>query len=118
VSFTGVNHPVPAYAIRLSVGDRTLVYSGDSGESDALVELAKGADTFLCEATFGPGEPYVPDLHMTGRQAGEHANRAGVERLIVTHVPPWGSREVAAEQAAEAFDGAVEAAQPGAVYEI
>jgi ribonuclease BN (tRNA processing enzyme) len=118
VSFAAVNHPVPAYAIRLTAGDRTLVYSGDTGESDALVELATDADVFLCEATFGPDEEYVPNLHLTGRQAGEHAARAAVERLIVTHVPPWGSRDVAAEQAALAFDGPIEAAQPGAVYEI
>jgi ribonuclease BN (tRNA processing enzyme) len=118
VSFAAVNHPVPAYAIRLSAGDHTLVYSGDTGQSDALVALASEADVLLCEASFGPDDPYVPDLHLTGQQAGEHAARAGVDRLIVTHVPPWGSREVAVAQAAKAFDGNVEAAQPDAVYHI
>ena len=118
VSVTGVNHPVPAYAISVSVGDRRLVYSGDTGESDALVSLAHGADVLLCEASFGPDDVYVPDLHLTGKQAGEHAARAGVDRLIVTHVPPWNSRDVAVAEAAAAFPGSVEAAQPGAVYTI
>ncbi len=118
ISFASVNHPVPAYAVRLSAGGRTLVYSGDTGECQALVELAAGADLFLCEASVGPDEEYVPDLHLTARQAGEHAARAGVGRLIVTHVPPWGSREDAVTEAAKTFDGAVEAAQPGSVYEV
>ena len=59
-----------------------------------------------------------PNLHLTGAQAGEHAKRAGVDRLIVTHVPPWGSREVAVAEAATTFSGPVEAAQPDAVYQI
>ena len=118
VSVTRVNHPVPAYAISLSVGDRRLVYSGDTGESDALVSLAHGADVLLCEASFGPDDPYVPDLHLTGKQAGEHAARADVDRLIVTHVPPWNSRDVAVAEAAAAFPGRIEAAQPGGVYWI
>ena len=118
VSVASVNHPVPTFAISLTVGDRTLVYSGDTGESDALVSLAHGADVLLCEASFGPDDTYVPDLHLTGKQAGEHAARAGVDRLIVTHVPPWHSREVAVAEAATTFTGSVEAAQPGAEYWI
>jgi ribonuclease BN (tRNA processing enzyme) len=114
VSFATVNHPIPTSAVRLTAGDRSLVYSADTGESPELVSLAHGADVFLCEASFGPGDEYVPDLHLTGRQAGEHANKAGVDRLVVTHVPPWTSREVQADEAARAFPGTVELAQPGA----
>jgi ribonuclease BN (tRNA processing enzyme) len=118
VSFAPMNHPVPTYAVRMTVGGRSLVYSGDTGECGALVTLAAGADTLLAEATFGPREPYLPNLHLTGAQAGQHAARAGVGRLIVTHVPPWGSREVAAAEAAATFGGEVTAAQPGAEFEI
>jgi ribonuclease BN (tRNA processing enzyme) len=114
LSFVTVNHPIPTSAVRITHGDRSLVYSADTGESPELVSLAHGADVFLCEASFGPDDEYVPDLHLTGRQAGEHAEKAGVERLIVTHVPPWVSRDVQAGEAAAAFHGAVELAQPGA----
>jgi ribonuclease BN (tRNA processing enzyme) len=118
VSFATVNHPVPTTAVRFTCGDRSLVYSGDTGVSDELVTLAQGADVLLCEASFGPDEEYVPNLHLTGAQAGEHADRAGVERLIVTHVTPWNSRQVVADEAAAAFHGPVEAAQPNAEYWI
>jgi ribonuclease BN (tRNA processing enzyme) len=118
VSFAETNHPVPTNAVRLTAGGRTLTYSADTGVSDAVIELAKDADVFLCEATFGAGEPYVADLHLTARQAGEHAERAGAARLLVTHVPPWLSREQAATEAAAAFSGTVESAVPGAEFEI
>jgi ribonuclease BN (tRNA processing enzyme) len=114
VSFAIVNHPIPTTAVRITHGDRTLVYSADTGESDELVSLAHGADLFLCEATYMPGDHYIPDLHLTGKQAGDHAARAGVDRLVVTHVPPWSSPEVAADEAAAAFGGMVEVATPGA----
>jgi ribonuclease BN (tRNA processing enzyme) len=118
VAYARMNHPVETYAVRLSTAVGVLAYSADTGESDALVTLARGADVLLCEASFGPGEPYVPKLHLSGRQAGEHAARSGVDRLLVTHVPPWGSREVAVSEAATAFDGSVQAAQPDGQYEI
>jgi ribonuclease BN (tRNA processing enzyme) len=118
MSYAAMNHPTPTNAVRITYNDRSLVYSADTGKSDALVALADGADVLLCEASAGPDEEEVPDLHLTGRQAGEHAHRAGVERLIVTHVPPWNSWEVAADEAAKAFPGRLEVARPGAEYEI
>jgi ribonuclease BN (tRNA processing enzyme) len=118
LSFTQVNHPVPTNAVRVEYGDRSLVYSADTGDSADLVTLAQGADVLLCEASVGPDEQLVPGLHMTGRMAGEHADKAGVERLIVTHVPPWNSVQVAADEAAAAFHGPVEVAHPGAEFWI
>jgi ribonuclease BN (tRNA processing enzyme) len=113
IAYAPMNHPTPTNAVRVSFGGRSLVYSADTGECPELVALAEGADTLLCEATLGPDDEYVPNLHLTGRQAGEHASQAGVGRLIVTHVPPWGLREVAAGEASLAFAGPVDLAQAG-----
>jgi ribonuclease BN (tRNA processing enzyme) len=116
VDYAAMSHPTPTTAVKLTHDDRTLVYSADTGENSDLVELARGADLFLCEASFGPDDDYVPDLHLTGYQAGEHAAKAGVDRLVITHVPPWCSRDDAAEEAARAFSGTVDLALPGAEY--
>jgi ribonuclease BN (tRNA processing enzyme) len=118
MSYAPMNHPTATNAVRIEYEHRSLVYSADTGESPELVALAEGADVLLCEASVGPDEELVPDLHLTGRMAGEHADKAGVERLIVTHVPPWNSPDVAADEAAAAFHGPVEVAAPGAVYWI
>ena len=112
-------HPVTAYAMRVEYDGKALVYSGDTGPTDALVDLARGADVLLCEAAMRDEDPdNPPDLHLTGGQAGEHAARAGVGRLIVTHVPPWFDRATQAEAARRTFDGEVLAATPDTSYEI
>src|SRR5581483_1311819 len=114
MSYATMNHPTPTNGVRIEHDDRSLVYSADTGESAELVELAQGADLLLCEASVGPDEELIPDLHLTGRMAGEHADKAGVERLVVTHVPPWNSVQAAADDAAAAFHGPVESAHAGA----
>lgn len=118
MSYAPMNHPTPTNAVRIEYQDRSLVYSADTGLSDALVTLAEGADVLLCEASVGPEEELVPDLHLSGRMAGEHAAKAGVDRLIVTHVPPWNSVQLAGEDAASAFDGTIDLAYAGAEYLI
>ncbi len=113
-----VAHPVEAYAIRVEHGGRALVYSGDTGPCDALVDLASGADLFLCEASFLERHQRPPDLHLTGKEAAEHAQRAGVGSLLLTHVPPWMDRKDVLVEARPAFDGPVATAEPGATYDI
>ena len=114
-----VRHPVIAYAIRIEHDGRSLVYSGDTGPCDHLVELAADTDVLLCEAAMHDADPdNPPDLHLTGAQAGEHAAKARAGRLVVTHVPPWYDRDEQARLARTTFDGEVSAAVPGAVYEI
>jgi ribonuclease BN (tRNA processing enzyme) len=113
-----VNHPVETFGFRFSTGDRVLVYTGDTGETEAVPELAAGADVFLSEAAFldGPGLP--PDLHLTARQAAAYASRAGVGRLVLTHLQPWNSRDDARAEAAAAFSGELDIASTGQVVEL
>ncbi|GHA95295.1 MULTISPECIES: MBL fold metallo-hydrolase [Streptomyces] len=111
-------HPVDSFGIRVEHNGRTLVYSGDTGTCDALAELAEGADLFLCEASFVDGKEDIPDLHLNGREAGEYAARAGAGRLVLTHIPPWTDAERNLGDARDAYDGPVELAVPGAVYEV
>jgi ribonuclease BN (tRNA processing enzyme) len=113
-----VAHPVAAFAIRLETQGRSLVYSGDTGVCNALVEIARGADLFLCEASFTEGSDNPPDLHLTGRQAGESATRADVRRLVLTHVPPVvDSKQVFAEAEA-VYSGELDLARCGATYTL
>jgi ribonuclease BN (tRNA processing enzyme) len=113
-----VAHPVEAYATRLEADGAAFVYSGDTGPCRALVELASGADLFLSEASFQESHDNKPDLHLTGRQAGEAARDAGAGRLVLTHVPPWNDPEVARVEAATVFDGEIAVATPGSSYEV
>ncbi|WP_267245982.1 MBL fold metallo-hydrolase [Streptomyces sp. PR69] len=113
-----VSHPVEAYGIRLEHGGRSFAYSGDSGVCEGLHELADGVDLFLCEASFTHGKEDVPDLHLNGREAGAHARRANVGRLVLTHIPPWTDAERNLADARAVYDGPCELAAPGRVYEV
>jgi ribonuclease BN (tRNA processing enzyme) len=74
-------HAALPHGFRISDGVRTLAFSGDSGPTPVLAELADGADLFLCEATQPDDEP--ADLHLTAAQA----IAVGAKRLILTHRP-------------------------------
>ncbi|MCZ2815158.1 MBL fold metallo-hydrolase [Modestobacter sp. VKM Ac-2984] len=110
-------HPVECYAVRLTAGGRSLVYTGDTGPSDAVVELARGADVLLAEAAHPDVPDLPPGLHLTGRQAGELAAAAGVGRMLVTHVPAWVDAEAQLAAARSVFPAA-ELARHAAVHDI
>lgn len=114
-----VVHPVTAYSLRIFCGGSLLVYSGDTGLCEGAVEAARGADLFLCEASFLEGEDNPPDLHLTGAEAARIAQLAEARRLVITHVPPWHDRAaVLADARAADYDGPVDLAASGAVYEV
>jgi ribonuclease BN (tRNA processing enzyme) len=110
-------HPVECYAIRLSAGGRSLVYTGDTGASEDVVRLAADADVLLAEAAHPDVPDLPPALHLTGREAGEHAAAAGVGRLLLTHVPAWVD-PAAQLAAARAVFPAADLVTAGAEFEI
>jgi len=83
-----------------------------------LVDLAQGADLLLAEASFRDGRDNPEDMHMTGRDAGQAAVDASVDRLVLTHIPPWYDKQLAHDEARLVFDGPIELARSGASYEI
>lgn len=113
-----VEHPVPAYALRLEHGGRSLVYSGDTAPSAALVALATDADVLLSEAAFLDGADNPPGLHLTGREAGQHAADADVRRLVITHVPPWHEPQRAVTAAGQTYAGPIDLAVPGLAFDV
>jgi ribonuclease BN (tRNA processing enzyme) len=110
-------HPVECYAVRLRAGGRSLVYTGDTGPCPEVVTLAAGADVLLAEAAYPEVEGLPPGLHLTGRQAGEHAAAAGVGRLLLTHVPAWVDDDGQLAGARAVF-AASELVRPGSTYAI
>ncbi len=117
VTTTRMQHPVESYAIRVAAGGRSLTYSGDTGPTPRLAELARGTDLALFEASFVSDGDNPPDLHLTGAEAAGLAGRAGAARVLLTHLVPWNDTErVRAEAAAVRSD--VELAQPGLTIDL
>jgi ribonuclease BN (tRNA processing enzyme) len=103
-----------SYAYRFDAPDRSLVFTGDTGPSDAVVTLAKGADLLVSEITGslddykeqqiknGRWQAMTPEQqagalrhmseeHLVGEEVGRMATRAGVKTILLTHLPATGN---------------------------
>jgi ribonuclease BN (tRNA processing enzyme) len=81
------HYNIRAFGFRIK-GDRVLAFSGDSGPSEALVELARDADLLLSEATLENGGYDGPERgHLSAEEAEEAATGARALRVVLTHRP-------------------------------
>jgi ribonuclease BN (tRNA processing enzyme) len=117
VTVQAAHHTVPAFAYRLTAGGATLGYTGDTGPSDLVTEHFAGIDLLLAEASLdGEEEPFP--FHMTARQAGAMAAAAGVDHLLLTHIPETLDPRRSLQVAREVFHGRLGLAEPGETYKI
>lgn len=65
-----------------------LVYIGDIGRTDNVLEYVQGADTLIIESTFLDQDAETARLfgHITARQAAQLATDSGAKSLLITHV--------------------------------
>jgi ribonuclease BN (tRNA processing enzyme) len=82
------HYMLETYGFRVTNGAKTMAYSGDSAPSETLVELARDADLFVCEATLISGEADgEPRGHLSIDEALAAFADAGARRLLITHRP-------------------------------
>lgn len=112
-------HFVPNAGVRLTTPDGVLVYTGDTGPSPDVPRLAGGADLLVSEATCPRRVPEEDARFLlTAELAGRYAQRAGVARLLLTHLWPGTDRATALEAAGEGFTGPVGVAVPDLVVDL
>ena len=73
----------PCFGLRVEFGGGTFAFSGDTEWTDALVELAEGADLFLCECY---GVDTAPPHHLSYGTLEQHRHRLACRRLLLTHM--------------------------------
>ena len=100
-----------SYSYRFDTADRSVVFTGDTGPSDAVADLAKDADLLISEAT-NPVDEYRQDEinagrwqqrtpeeqknllrhhveeHLLPEDLGKMAARANVKAVVMTHLQP------------------------------
>ena len=112
-------HPRPNVGVRISVGSRSMVYTGDCGPSDELVKLADKADLLLAEATYAQTVPAeIVGALSSAIDVGREAAAARVRRLVLTHLMPHTTDAEAVDAAAQYFEGPIAVARPGLVVEV
>ena len=97
-----------SYSYRFETPGRVIVFTGDTGPNEALVELAKGADLLVSEANSieqrmqdlirsGQWQVMTPEEqvrikgqmaegHLSTDDVGKMATRAGVKTVVLTHL--------------------------------
>jgi ribonuclease BN (tRNA processing enzyme) len=118
VTAAEVDHPCETYGFRFTHDGRTLAYTADTGVCDALDDLAAGADVLLGEASWTHSDDRPSGVHLSGRQLGELATRAGVGRLLVTHVAPWTDPQAVLAEARAAYAGETILVRRGGTYSV
>jgi ribonuclease BN (tRNA processing enzyme) len=84
---TAMQHYVPAWALTVVDGAGTrLVYGGDTGPTDKLVETASSADIFIAEATLSSVAEDEPSRgHCTVDESISMAGDSGARHVLLTH---------------------------------
>jgi ribonuclease BN (tRNA processing enzyme) len=112
-------HTVPNAGIRLTAGGRVLVYTGDTGPSPEVVDLARGADLLLAEATYVDQVPEDSRRYLTSAgQAGRQARDADAGHLLLTHLQPGTDPAAAQAAARDGYDGQVGIATSGLIVDL
>ena len=100
-AFRVPHYTVESYGFRITDGQTTLAYSADSAPSEQLVEMARDADLFLCEATLIDSDAdSLPRGHLSADEAVAAFERSGAKRLLLTHRPEELPLDDSLEQAA------------------
>jgi ribonuclease BN (tRNA processing enzyme) len=105
-----------AFGFRFETPDRTIVISGDTSPTDAVVEMCQGCDILVHEVYSQAGfdgrvpawQKYHAASHTSGLELGRLAARAQPKVLVLTHQLLWGAtpEELVAE-IKSAFNGFV-----------
>ena len=106
-----VSHPsgAPSLALKLSGGGRTFAYSGDTELTETLVDVARGADLFICES-YAFEKPIPYHVEYVDIVAARERLKAG--RIMLTHLGP----EALARRGE--FDPSFLVAEDGMVVEV
>ncbi|GGD49472.1 MBL fold metallo-hydrolase [Paenibacillus nasutitermitis] len=107
-------HEAYCVGMRISDGQRHLVYTADTYYEESLIPHCAGADVLIAETSFHKA---VRDArkygHMNSEEVGRLAEQAQVKRLVLTHLPHFGDIGQLAPEVAETYRGPIETAVCG-----
>ena len=90
VRFVRSRHYVPAWGLAIEAPDGArLVYTGDTGPNESMIDFARGADLLLVEAALRSATEDDPARgHLTVEEAIDLAQRAEARSALIVHYDP------------------------------
>ena len=88
ITLSGGKEITPEDVLGAELTGTSLAITGDTGRTDNLLEICRGLDTLIIEATYTHNEVDMARKfgHLTARQGAELAKQAGIKRLLLTHL--------------------------------
>ena len=109
---------VETVGVRVEADGGVFAYSADTGPGAGFDALAKGADLFICEASFQEQDEKW-EGHTSASQAAEIAAATGVRKLLLTHLPAERDLALSLAEAHRSAKGVtVQLAEDGQVHEV
>jgi ribonuclease BN (tRNA processing enzyme) len=118
--FAPTTHFITSFAIRYERNGTSITYSADTAPDQRVVELARGTDLFLCEATLLAGEAEQGGVrgHSSSKEAAKMAADAGVKRLVLTHYSQDATAADLADGARTIYKGDIQIADDHTVIAV
>lgn len=117
-TFARTDHPVETLAARVTVGDRSVLFTSDTGPGWSFADFGREVDVAFCDASHLESFEGMGIPHMSAREAARAANAADARRLVLTHLVPGSVPSAHREEAMSAYGGPVDVARPGCVFTI
>lgn len=118
IDFQKTVHPEFNLAMKFEYDGKTLVYTGDTGNTEELIPFMKDSNLLICESSLYDGQQGEIIGHLTASEAGRLARQAQVQKLVLTHFPHYGKVTDLKIQAAQQYGGPVEMAKGGKVFTV
>lgn len=117
IIFMKTKHPVDCYAMRFTAGGHSIVFTADTSYLPEYINFAKGSDLLVAESNFYADQDGTQAGHMNSHDAARIAKDAEVGQLLLTHLPHFGNHENLLKEAKEIFEGPIDLAKIGWVWE-
>jgi ribonuclease BN (tRNA processing enzyme) len=114
LSFFQTFHERYCLAVKIQLGDKTLVYTADTSFDESLIGFCQNADVLIAEtsfyADFAKAKAYG---HMNAAEVGRLASESNVDKLVLTHLPHFGEVEKLVQEVKEIYEGEAVLAHSG-----
>ncbi|GIO25709.1 MBL fold metallo-hydrolase [Ornithinibacillus bavariensis] len=117
ITFLKTKHPVPCYGMRITDGEKSIVYTADTSFQNEWIPFCKDADLLVADSNFYADQDGSGAGHMTCVEVASIAKEAKVKELILSHLPQYGNHQDLVQQASAIFSGKIRLAAEGVTWE-